>query len=365
MINTKNKEVKIVGAGPSGLAAGISLAKAGYKVRIFEKNNVVGKRFHGDFQGIENWVYEQDALEHIQGMNIGLGFPCYSVRELKIIGPKEKIYTFKFKSNLLYLLRRGVEKDTLDYNLYQQAKEAGVDIIFNSSKDHREFGDIVSQGYFPDKVTDAIVLGYNFLTNNMPSQCWLIVDDAVAPDGYGYFFAANGRATLGVCIFRDYGRGKEYLNKAWQIFQRHIGFEAEGRKSFGGTSNTFFMKKAVFSGRLYVGEAAGFIDAMWGFGIKYALISGHLAAQSIIRNQSYEKLWKKYIYPHIKASLVIRCYYKMLGNKSYKFALERMKKSKEPLGLMRAVNDYSLLHKIGMPLAFFLLRSKYKDRRKF
>ena len=69
------KEIKIVGAGLSGLTAAINLAKAGYKVKIFEKNDIVGKRFHSDYQGIENWVYNQDTIEHLKNLNIELNFP--------------------------------------------------------------------------------------------------------------------------------------------------------------------------------------------------------------------------------------------------------------------------------------------------
>lgn len=35
----------------------------------------------------------------------------------------------------------------------------------------------------------------------------------------------------------------------------------------------------------YVGELAGFLDARWGFGIRYDLLSGYLAAKSIMTGQ--------------------------------------------------------------------------------
>lgn len=37
------KSVKILGAGISGLTAAINLAKAGYDVKVFEKNSDAGK----------------------------------------------------------------------------------------------------------------------------------------------------------------------------------------------------------------------------------------------------------------------------------------------------------------------------------
>jgi len=86
------KEIKIIGAGLSGLTAGINLAQAGYRVKIFEKNDRVGKRFHGDYQGIENWMYDQDALEHVQGLGIRLNFSYHPIRNVKIIDPAREVY---------------------------------------------------------------------------------------------------------------------------------------------------------------------------------------------------------------------------------------------------------------------------------
>src|SRR5579862_9964711 len=40
----RDKHVAVVGAGPGGLAAAMLLAKAGLKVTVFEKDDVVGGR---------------------------------------------------------------------------------------------------------------------------------------------------------------------------------------------------------------------------------------------------------------------------------------------------------------------------------
>ena len=39
-----NKKIIIIGAGPGGLAAGMLLASKGYKVKIYEKETIVGGR---------------------------------------------------------------------------------------------------------------------------------------------------------------------------------------------------------------------------------------------------------------------------------------------------------------------------------
>jgi len=357
------KEIKIIGAGISGLTAGINLAKAGYKVKIFEKNNVVGKRFHNDYQGIENWVYDEDSLDCLKRINLDFNFDYYPVDNLNIIDPQGKNNGVQFKKNVFYLVRRGTAERTLDQGLYKQAIKSGAEIIFNSPKDHRRFGDIVAQGYFPDQFIDPIAVGYTFKTN-ISDQSWAIVDDRVAPDGYAYLLVANGSATLAVCMFRDYPKSREYLKRAYKIFQKHVNFDIKEKSFFSGTSNVFIMEKATFNQRLYVGEAAGFMDGMWGFGMKYALISGYLAAQSIIENKNYEKLWRKNIFSQLKASLVNRWYYKMLNKKSYEFIIEKMRQSQDPVLYLNKIGSYSNLHKLGLPFAYLALRKNIKDRRK-
>ncbi len=53
--------VHISGAGPAGLAAALTIAKAGGKAVVHELKGEVGARFHGDFQGLENWTTAEDC----------------------------------------------------------------------------------------------------------------------------------------------------------------------------------------------------------------------------------------------------------------------------------------------------------------
>ena len=61
--------VKISGAGPAGLSTAITLAREGYPVEVFEKNSEVGGRFHGEYQGLENWSDKKDILDNLKKMN--------------------------------------------------------------------------------------------------------------------------------------------------------------------------------------------------------------------------------------------------------------------------------------------------------
>ncbi len=60
--------INVIGAGPAGLVAAINLAKADFAVMLHESAPSVGHRFHGDFQGIENWTTEDDVENFSNGL---------------------------------------------------------------------------------------------------------------------------------------------------------------------------------------------------------------------------------------------------------------------------------------------------------
>lgn len=100
------KTIKILGAGVSGLTAAINLAKAGYKVEVYERNKDVGMRFGGDLQGLENWSDREDVLESLKLMNIKINFDCDPFSKISISdGLKED--EIKLNKNAFYLVKRG------------------------------------------------------------------------------------------------------------------------------------------------------------------------------------------------------------------------------------------------------------------
>ena len=99
-------KIKILGAGLSGLSAGINLAKSGYEVEIFERNADCGERFHGDLQGLENWTTKEDVLDSLAKMRIETNFDCHPFHKV-VFTNCENTEEFSFEKPLFYLVKRG------------------------------------------------------------------------------------------------------------------------------------------------------------------------------------------------------------------------------------------------------------------
>src|SRR3989304_1869758 len=129
-----------------------------------------------------------------------------------------------------------------------------------------------------------------------------ILDDKLAPKGYAYLLIHRGKATMATCMFKDFKKEKECFEQTIEAFKNVFpSLDITDAKEFGGYGNFFFGKPVFENSKYYVGEAAGLQDCLWGFGMRYAMISGYLAARGIIENKDYEALIRDNLIPMQKA----------------------------------------------------------------
>ena len=154
--------VEIAGAGPAGLSAAITLARAGRSVIVHEAQPDVGWRFKRDLQGLENWTTRDDVLTRLNDAGITIDFdylPCMSGETFDAWGVKREI---RSTTPIFYLVERGPNPGSLDHALLEQAKQLGVDVRFNSRVKNLPYPAILATG---PKVADAVAVGYHFDTD--------------------------------------------------------------------------------------------------------------------------------------------------------------------------------------------------------
>ncbi len=315
----QDEPVQIGGAGPAGLAAAITLAKAGRRVLVHELRGGVGHRFKRDLQGLENWSTEQDVLGLLQELGIANDFTALPMRRGHLFDAWDKRYEIASTKTLFYLVERGPGPGTLDNAMLKQALALGVQVRFNSKLDRLDGPGILAAG---PKAPDAIAVGYHFETS-LEDGFWAILDDELAPKGYAYLLVMAGRGTVKTCMFAGFKQERLYVRRTVAAFERLTGMDMVNPVPHGGVGNFHIPTRAVVGGHPIVGEQAGFQDFLWGFGMRYAIVSGVLAARSLLEGKDYDTLWRRELEAQMRNSLINRALFSMLGNRGYRWILQR------------------------------------------
>jgi len=327
------RRLEIVGAGPAGLSAALAARSDGAEVVVYEKRSDVGARFHGDFQGLENWTSETDVLAELENCGIDTKFHHTPVREIICFDSAGRPYPLRAARPIFYLVRRGSEEGTLDHALKRQALAAGVTIEFDCRQQYLSEGGVVAEG--PHRA-DVIAAGYVFETD-MANGCYVAVADALAPAGYSYLLVDRGRGTVAACLFEHFHEERRVLDATVAFFRREAGLSWQKAVHFGGTGNFQRVTHGVSGDRLYAGESAGFQDALFGFGLRYALVSGHLAGCCRGNPDRYEQAWSKELTGLNAASLLNRWFYARLRDRGRRMVIRYWVAGQDPRRALQRV----------------------------
>ncbi len=355
-----SEPIHIIGAGPAGLTAAINLAKANIEVVVHEQNDNVGLRFNGDFQGLENWSTKEDTIDFLASVGISTVFLCKPYSELAVFTPSGKRHLVKFQRTLFYLVERGANGESLDHGLKEQAIAAGVKIVWNDKVDEVKQGKaVVATG---PKSADAIAKGIVFSTSHEDAAITL-VDNRIAPKAYAYLLINGGKATFATCLFEDFRSERKYFESALNRMRKLVEIVIREPREFGGFVNFFFKPVTKGNRFWYVGESAGFQDGLWGFGMRYAMMSGYLAAQSIISGESYERLVQEKIEKILEVSVADRLIFSLLGNRGYEKALSIVDKLEDPIEWLRKRYNPSPLKAVMFQIAKRWYHSRLIDKQ--
>jgi len=323
--------VQVVGAGPAGLAAAITLARAGRRVRVHEARPGVGHRFQGDLQGLENWSTAGDVLDLLRELGITTSFAAVPCKGGTAFDAWDEGHAIESAAPLYYTIERGPGAASLDTALLEQALASGVEVRFEGRVERLEGPGILATG---PRAADAIAVGYHFETP-MDDGFWLALDDRLAPAGYAYLLVMRGRGTVKSCMFSGFKQERLYVDRTVERFRRLVGLEMRNARFHGGVANFRVPASARSGGHLVVGEQAGFQDALAGFGIRYAILSGVMAARALLAGADYDAAWRRQLLPTMETSVVNRAIYSLIGNRGYRWLLRSQAWSADARRLLR------------------------------
>ena len=251
--------IHIMGAGLSGLAAAITLAKEGVEVHVHDVRKDSGERFDGDFQALENWSMDADFFDQLTEWGYDTNeFKATEFSVVDLIHPDDEI-TKTHTPNVAYrIVERGTSDHTIDQGFKRMAIAAGANLHYKS-RVKEEDCQIIACG---PKGTSAVAYGEIFKTNH-PNHIAFQLNDKLAPGSYSYLIIIDGIGLICTCLWRKQRGTDRFLNETIAWYQKHYpDIDMVPIKRVGGKGDFTINKNYFQDGRYYVGESGGLQDFM-------------------------------------------------------------------------------------------------------
>lgn len=360
-----DRPVRIAGAGIAGLTAAFALSQRGYDVEVLEMNQRSGVRFGGDLQGIENWTSQEDALDFVRRQGIEVSFTAVPTHHIAVVLPDGRIEWFDLKRPPFYLVRRGGGAGDLDVALEAQARtNPRITLTYNHRVTDPTEVDIMAVGpNIADHPIDGIVAGYTFDTD-AHDLAVLLLDNRYAPSGYGYLLVRGGYGVVSTCMFSRINEALSFRDRCVPyLFGKFPDVKPKNLKTYGGIANLFEPRRDP-SGRPWVGEAGGFQDFLWGFGMRNAMASGALAAEAMATGADFFRLAQPLLRLQ-RASIGNRYLYHLMGNRGYTWLVRAMRRASDPTARLGSGYRPGWWNRLAYPMARLAYRRHLRDRRPF
>lgn len=332
----------VVGAGPAGATAARRLAIGGARVRLVDRERFPRNKPCGgaiSMRATTRFPYLRDALARI---------PTHYISRLVLDSPDGHSLTLQSKTPAALMIRR-VEFDDL---LVRLAAEAGAEILedvdvcqasmtndgvnlfarngrslqapFVIAADGVHSVTARRLGFNPGWPRRSIALDMMEETPNEslaavdPDSLWVSYGYGRS-DGYAYVFPKRDHVNVGVGCLLSYYRG-QIRHPPYELQRRLVETLCETRVLRGRSCRRYFtpflipvagpLRQTARDRVLVVGDAGGFVNGFSAEGIYYAMVSGILAAESLLEGEpsSYEWRWRREIGAELRDAVWVQQY---------------------------------------------------------
>jgi len=330
----KSFDVAIIGSGPSGASAAFELSKNGISTVIIEKEILPRYKTCGGglvYRGRKSIPFDVSSVVEKEFFEIDTYFSNTNIK-----------LTTKRDEPIVSMIMR----DAFDNLIVEKAKENGVTVLQNHKVIAITFGDVqtihTTEGDIKAKFIIAgdgalspvaKMAGWNETRNLIPALEYEVevssadferlsknvrFDVEAIPYGYGWCFPKKNHLSIGVCVIIK-PKQKIDLKKYYAEYLKTLGIsevlneEAHGFVIPVSPRTDDFVRNNVF----LIGDSAGFADPILAEGISNAILSGILAAQSIVESKLdsvraaalYHEKLEHGILPEIKTGVILSKYF--------------------------------------------------------
>jgi geranylgeranyl reductase len=298
-IKRLNTKVLIVGGGPAGSTAATVLAQNGVDCLLLEKNRSRTKPCGGGL-----------AISAFEEFDLPKGSITNTVQHLRIISPRGERVDIDLKNQNLAIVDRKEFDEVLRRKAELQgarilegeflrvlpAKKCRIDALIENKKVQITSEYLIAADGVNSRVRASLGIKPSqsllTLSEKLPGplidHCEFWFGASHAPRSYSWVFPATEGLSVGTAAFEP-----RRLNNLLQNFKGRAGLLPNGRKKaypIPVWEGTLYHRQNI----LFAGDAAGQVLPLSYEGIYYAMKSGELAAQALLKEQVglYKKMWK-------------------------------------------------------------------------
>ena len=335
MKTKENSKIHIVGAGIAGMTAAINLSKFGKSVIIHEKKSKIGDSRDGDFEGIENWIFSKNVSESIAECGIDFNnIPKRPIYEFSVHLNDASPVKIESKNPFFYIVKRGTSSDSLDNYLAKICNSLNVRFRFNQHYN-------ISASHIDATGTyraAAYICGAQIVTD-LPNQVHLLLGKEFAPRGYAYLIINDGFGTIATA-FKKNSNFSDPLKPCIQYFKTH-GFDFEVKSKFANRGSFNLPRLWDRNHTIMVGEAGGYQDYLFGFGMRMAMYSGLSAACKLSGKGYQSKMINRELNNKRRISFANRLLFEKLSIDKINYWVNKFEKNNNPLNILRSAYNWN------------------------